>query len=171
MFRRAIVTTIISLSLVGLAMVAVGFARVEAAPAARRGRRLTEELTAAQRSTRMVPLDGALLARAEAQVRARAQAELAARWYTGVAAANALPPRHTTVNWDGIARCETNGNWSMRGARFSGGVGFATSTWNSFGGQQFALNAGLGSRDQQIVVAERVYDRFGLSGWGCRRFG
>jgi Transglycosylase-like domain len=82
-----------------------------------------------------------------------------------------VPARTTGVNWDGIARCETGGNWSMQGSRFSGGLGFANSTWSSFGGGQFAPNAGQATRDQQIVVAERVYARYGLSGWGCRRYG
>jgi hypothetical protein len=82
-----------------------------------------------------------------------------------------VPAQTTGVNWDGIARCETGGNWSMQGSRFSGGLGFANSTWSSFGGGQFASNAGQATREQQIVVAERVYARYGLSGWGCRRFG
>lgn len=77
----------------------------------------------------------------------------------------------TGVDWDAIAVCETNGNWSMQGPRFSGGVGFYNGTWNAFGGRQFAPNAGLATREEQIVVAERVHDEFGLSGWGCRRFG
>jgi hypothetical protein len=77
----------------------------------------------------------------------------------------------TGVNWDGIAECETGGNWSMQGSTFSGGVGFANSTWNGFGGREFAPNAGQATREEQIVVAERVYARYGLSGWGCKRYG
>jgi membrane protein involved in colicin uptake len=69
--------------------------------------------------------------------------------------------------WDRIAACETGGNWSMRGSSYSGGVGFANSTWNAFGGREFASNAGLATREQQIIVAERVYDYGGYSGWGC----
>ena len=80
-------------------------------------------------------------------------------------------PSVTGVNWDGIARCETGGNWSMQGPTYSGGVGFANSTWVGFGGREFAPNAGMATREQQIVVAERVYARYGLSGWGCRRYG
>ncbi|MGZ6005068.1 MAG: transglycosylase family protein [Candidatus Saccharimonadales bacterium] len=75
------------------------------------------------------------------------------------------------VNWDGIARCETGGNWSMQGPSYSGGLGFYNGTWNGFGGQEFAPNAGQASREEQIVVAERVYAKFGLSGWGCRAYG
>lgn len=111
-----------------------------------------------------VPVDAALAERAAAVRRAaevRALQELAAA---------ALRPR-TNVNWDAIARCETGGNWRMQGPRFSGGLGFANTTWNGFGGREFAPNAGMASREQQIVVAERVHDRYGLSGWGCKRFG
>lgn len=69
--------------------------------------------------------------------------------------------------WDRLAQCETAGNWSMQGARYSGGLGFYNGTWNDFGGRQFAPNAGMATREQQIVVAERVRDRFGYTGWGC----
>jgi hypothetical protein len=71
--------------------------------------------------------------------------------------------------WDRIAACETQGNWSMRGPSFSGGVGFANSTWSSFGGTEFAANAGDATREQQIVVAERVRARVGMGAWGCAK--
>ncbi|MBJ7282537.1 MAG: transglycosylase family protein [Acidimicrobiia bacterium] len=77
----------------------------------------------------------------------------------------------TGVDWDGIAYCETEGNWSMSGPRYSGGVGFYNGTWEGFGGEEFAANAGSATRTEQIVVAERVHDAFGLSGWGCRAYG
>jgi len=77
----------------------------------------------------------------------------------------------TNVNWDGIAQCETASNWSMQGSTYSGGLGFANTTWNGFGGREFAPNAGMATREQQIIVAWRVYARFGLSGWGCRSYG
>jgi hypothetical protein len=116
--------------------------------------------------------DHGLIQRA-AQLRQLAQEQQAAvreRGAAEAALAAALQAR-SGVNWDGIARCETNGNWHMRGARFSGGLGFANTTWRAFGGTQFASNAGLATRDQQVIVAERVHDRYGLSGWGCRRAG
>jgi hypothetical protein len=111
-----------------------------------------------------VPHDAPLVERANAARRAAAERALIEH------AAAALRPR-TNVNWDAIARCETGGNWRMQGPRFSGGLGFANTTWNGFGGREFAPNAGMASREQQIVVAERVHDRYGLSGWGCKRFG
>lgn len=76
-----------------------------------------------------------------------------------------------TVDWDAIARCETGGNWSMQGPRFSGGLGFYNGSWNAFGGREFASNAGQASREQQIIVAERIRARYGLSGWGCKAYG
>lgn len=102
---------------------------------------------------------------------ARLDAEQAAWERARAEAALLATAGRTGVDWDGIATCETNGNWRMQGPRFSGGVGFYNGTWNAFGGRQFAPNAGLATREQQIVVAERVYDEFGLSGWGCRAYG
>jgi Transglycosylase-like domain len=122
-----------------------------------------------------VPLDAAVAARARVQaeqVMRDFQAAQEAQTRAAILAAVAEYYRPKTgVNWDGIARCETGGNWSMRGASYSGGLGFYNGTWTSFGGRQFASNAGSASREQQIVVAERVYARYGLSGWGCRAYG
>lgn len=71
--------------------------------------------------------------------------------------------------WDAIAACETQGNWKMQGSSFSGGVGFSNAAWDSFGGRDFAPNAGQATREQQIVVAERIRARVGLGAWGCAR--
>lgn len=102
---------------------------------------------------------------------ARLDAEQAAWERARADAALLATAGRTGVDWDGIAACETAGNWRMQGPRFSGGVGFYNGTWNAFGGRQFAPNAGMATREQQIIVAERVYDEFGLSGWGCRAYG
>lgn len=76
--------------------------------------------------------------------------------------------------WDRMAMCETGGNWAMTGSRYSGGVGFANTTWAAYGGREFAPNAGQATRDQQIVVANRVATQgygnvaaVGYSAWGC----
>jgi hypothetical protein len=100
----------------------------------------------------------------------QAEAERASAAATATATANALAASARSAKdavWDRLAQCETGGRWNMRGARFSGGLGFYNGTWDSFGGREFASNAGLASRDQQIVVAERVRARFGYTGWGC----
>lgn len=58
--------------------------------------------------------------------------------------------------WQRVAICETSGDWSMQGSSFSGGVGFANSTWLAYGGAEFAPNAGMATMDQQITVAKRI---------------
>jgi resuscitation-promoting factor RpfB len=71
--------------------------------------------------------------------------------------------------WDNIANCETGGNWGMQGPMFSGGLGIYNGTWNGFGGQQYGSNAGQATREQQIIVAERIRARYGFGAWGCGR--
>ncbi len=67
--------------------------------------------------------------------------------------------------WDKVAACESSGNWAINtGNGFSGGLQFTPSTWSGFGGSQFAPAAFQASRDQQIVVAERV---LAAQGWGA----
>jgi resuscitation-promoting factor RpfB len=69
--------------------------------------------------------------------------------------------------WQAIANCETGGNWSIVAPTYSGGLGIYNGTWNAFGGQQFASNPGLATREQQIIVAERIRAKYGFSAWGC----
>jgi hypothetical protein len=127
------------------------------------------ELISARKKVAARPVEAVLVTHAETGTR---QQQIAAAVAAAQAAAHAEKMRPKTgVNWDGIAECETGGNWSMQGSTFSGGVGFANSTWNGFGGREFAPNAGQATREEQIVVAERVYARYGLSGWGCKHYG
>ena len=67
--------------------------------------------------------------------------------------------------WDRLAQCESSGNWAINsGNGFFGGLQFLQATWEGFGGGAFAPRADLASREQQIIVAERV--RAG-QGWGA----
>lgn len=116
-------------------------------------------------ATDAVELGANVVAYLDAQRRAAEAAELARAVETYQAAVAA--ERSRTAVWDRIAQCETGGNWGMTGSRYSGGLGFANTTWDSFGGREFATNAGLASRSQQIIVAERLRDYGGYSGWGC----
>lgn len=76
--------------------------------------------------------------------------------------------------WDELAYCETGGNWAhppVGSYGYSGGLMFLPSTWNAYGGGEFASQAYLASRDAQIVVAERILASHGGSyrAWpGCR---
>jgi hypothetical protein len=115
-----------------------------------------------------VAIEPSLLS-ASATVQARAQLRYSVAVLEQSAAQQAVQQVSQDSIWDRIAACETQGNWSMRGPSFSGGVGFANSTWSSFGGTEFAANAGDATREQQIVVAERVRARVGMGAWGCAK--
>lgn len=77
------------------------------------------------------------------------------------------------MNWDAIAQCESGGNWAINtGNGYQGGVQFAPSTWTGYGGREFAPLAHLASKDQQIVVADRVLHGQGIHAWPvCGRRG
>ena len=70
-----------------------------------------------------------------------------------------------THNWDGVAQCESGGNWAINtGNGFYGGLQFTQQTWAGFGGTQYAPRADLATREQQIAVAEKVQ---AAQGWGA----
>ena len=115
-----------------------------------------------------VAIEPSLLSASET-VQARAQLRYSVAVLEQAAAQQAVQQVPRDSIWDRIAACETQGNWSMRGPSFSGGVGFANSTWSSFGGTEFAPNAGDATREQQIIVAERVRARVGMGAWGCAK--
>ena len=90
----------------------------------------------------------------------------------GPAAPAAEPaPAAATGVWDDIAQCESGGNWAINtGNGYYGGLQFLGSTWQNYGGGEFAARADLATRDQQIVVAERIRDDVGYGAWpGCTR--
>jgi peptidoglycan/LPS O-acetylase OafA/YrhL len=80
--------------------------------------------------------------------------------------------------WEAIANCETGGDWTNSG-RYAGGLGIFLGSWEAWGGREFAVTPAEASRDQQIVVANRIstqgwsrpdgkYVRpVGFGGWGC----
>lgn len=109
----------------------------------------------------------------ELERRQAAEAEQAEQAAEAQRIALGLPP---DSYWDRMAACETGGNWAMTGPRYSGGVGFANTTWVAYGGREFAPDAGHATRDQQIVVANRVATQghgsvraVGYSAWGCTK--
>src|SRR3954462_8019899 len=69
-------------------------------------------------------------------------------------------------DWDGVAKCESGGNWSINtGNGYYGGLQFSQSTWNAYGGRSYAPRADLPTRGQQIAVAERVLAAQGPGAW------
>ncbi|MEV4126212.1 transglycosylase family protein [Nocardia sp. NPDC049707] len=68
-----------------------------------------------------------------------------------------------THNWDGVAQCESGGNWGINtGNGYYGGLQFSQSTWAANGGAGSAHNA---SKEEQIRVAENVLVTQGPGAW------
>jgi uncharacterized protein YabE (DUF348 family) len=75
----------------------------------------------------------------------------------------------TNPLWDKMAECETGGNWAAPGPVFQGGLGIYSANWNHYGGREFAPTAGQATREQQIIVAERIRREHGWGAWGCAK--
>ncbi|MFK0180310.1 transglycosylase family protein [Streptomyces xanthochromogenes] len=68
--------------------------------------------------------------------------------------------------WNKVAACESTSNWHINtGNGFYGGLQFTQSTWEAYGGRQYAARADLASRDQQIAIAEKVLKGQGPGAW------
>ena len=77
----------------------------------------------------------------------------------------------STNVWDSVAQCESGGNWAINtGNGYSGGLQFLHSSWRGYGGTEFAPLAYQASREQQIIVAERILKDAGWRAWpACSR--
>lgn len=72
----------------------------------------------------------------------------------------------SSVNWTAIANCESSGDWAANtGNGFYGGLQFTQSTWDAYGGDQYAASANLASEADQITVAEAVLAGQGIGAW------
>lgn len=71
-----------------------------------------------------------------------------------------------TGTWDAVAQCESGGNWGINtGNGFYGGLQFTQSTWESYGGLDYAPQANLADQSAQIAVAENVLAGQGWGAW------
>jgi hypothetical protein len=84
-------------------------------------------------------------------------------------------PRHTAVNWDAIAKCESGNHWNHHSATaglYWGGLQMDMTFWRHNGGLAYAARPDLATRAQQIAVAEVAYKSRGLRPWPtCGRYG
>lgn len=79
-----------------------------------------------------------------------------------------MAPGHAAAapDWDRLAGCESSGDWNINtGNGFYGGVQFAQSTWEEFGGTAFAARADLATKAQQIEIAAKVLAVQGPGAW------
>jgi hypothetical protein len=71
-----------------------------------------------------------------------------------------------TSVWDDLARCESGGNWAINsGNGYYGGLQFSLATWQGYGGTEFAAYPHEATRDEQIIVAERLRAVRGYAPW------
>lgn len=76
------------------------------------------------------------------------------------------------ARWGPVNRCEQGGEWHAYG-RFGnglmggGGLGISDGAWQENGGTAYASTAAGASPEQQMIVAERIFERYGPGAWGC----
>jgi resuscitation-promoting factor RpfB len=82
------------------------------------------------------------------------------------------PTSGSGLNWDGVAACESGGNWSINtGNGYYGGLQFDLGTWDANGGAAYAARPDLASKAQQIAVATALYQKAGSAPWPvCGRY-
>ena len=61
----------------------------------------------------------------------------------------------TVAWWERMAHCETASDWAD-GGQWSGGLGIYIGTWKAWGGLEFAKTPGTATKDEQIIVANRI---------------
>ena len=57
--------------------------------------------------------------------------------------------------WEAVSWCETNHDWT-NGGYFSGGLGMAQSVWEGYGGREFSKSPKKATKEEQIIVANRM---------------
>ncbi len=57
--------------------------------------------------------------------------------------------------WEAVSWCETNHKWDDHGY-YAGGLGIAQITWRGFGGWEFATTPMKATKEEQIIVANRI---------------
>src|SRR5437762_3194108 len=71
-------------------------------------------------------------------------------------------------DWSQVLQCESSGNWAnpdTGGNGHFGGLQFSQSTWEEFGGLDFASRPDFASAADQITVAERTLAGQGEQAW------
>ncbi len=58
--------------------------------------------------------------------------------------------------WARVAQCEEHGNWRVRGAVYSGGLGITNVNWSEYSPRWFPRNASAATPLEQVFVALRI---------------
>ncbi|MEV4944319.1 FG-GAP-like repeat-containing protein [Streptomyces sp. NPDC053755] len=68
--------------------------------------------------------------------------------------------------WEKLAECESGGNWSINtGNGYYGGLQFSLATWQSIGGTQYAAYPHQATKNEQILMGEKLLDAAGENQW------
>ncbi|MFD4658694.1 transglycosylase family protein [Kitasatospora sp. NPDC058444] len=85
----------------------------------------------------------------------------------GLSLAPSVPAGAASVaTWEKLARCESEGDWSYhQGTNLGGGLQFMPSTWEEFGGTEYAPFPYQATKEQQIRIGEKVLAVQGVVAW------
>lgn len=73
--------------------------------------------------------------------------------------------------WWAIGMCETGLNWKHHTSSYQGAFGFYYGSWDAFRPKNYPSEAYNATPQQQLYVAQRIYARYGFTGWGCYTHG
>ncbi|MGK4580144.1 transglycosylase family protein [Kitasatospora sp. HPMI-4] len=74
----------------------------------------------------------------------------------------------SVATWDKVAQCESGGNWSINtGNSYYGGLQITMQNWQYYGGTAYAARPDLATKQQQILIAEKILADQGAGAWGC----
>ncbi|MEU4864060.1 transglycosylase family protein [Kitasatospora aureofaciens] len=97
---------------------------------------------------------------------ALATASLAALGVVTAAAGSAHAA--SVATWDRVAQCESTGNWSINtGNGYYGGLQINLHNWRYYGGLNYAARPDLATKQQQILIAEKLLADQGAGAWSC----
>lgn len=72
------------------------------------------------------------------------------------------------AHWQRVGQCETQLNWRHSNSSYQGAFGFAISSWDGYKLDGYPAEAWQATPWEQYMVALEIYNRFGMSGWGCK---
>ncbi|MFF1414164.1 FG-GAP-like repeat-containing protein [Streptomyces sp. NPDC058289] len=73
----------------------------------------------------------------------------------------------SVATWDKVAQCEATGNWQIIDSTgtYFGGLQISLPTWNAFGGKQYASYPHRATKQQQILIGEKILAGQGWRAW------
>ncbi|WP_167745591.1 transglycosylase family protein, partial [Streptomyces virginiae] len=73
----------------------------------------------------------------------------------------------SVATWDKVAHCESTDNWSTNtGNDYYGGLQISKPTWDAYGGQKYAAYPHQATKQQQVLIAEKILAGQGAGAWG-----